>query len=145
MTTTQAADIISGGVKVNAIPTSAYAVFNLRINPHETVNMTVERIVKRVEPLAKEFGVDLDVYVHTSPDNYTFESSTRSNSSVGLISLEFDAIEPAPISPINSTAYSTLSSVIRHVFDNETIVAPSLMVANTDTKFTWQLTDNIFR
>ena len=145
MTTTQAADIISGGVKVNAIPTSAYAVINLRINPHESVNLTVTRLVKRIEPLVEKLGLDLDVFVHKSPDNFTYQFSSGSNSFIGSVSLEFDAIDPAPISPINSTSFSTLSSVIRHVFNETTVVAPSLMVANTDTKFVWDLTENIFR
>jgi Gly-Xaa carboxypeptidase len=61
-----------------------------------------------------------------------------------------DALEPAPVSPIDTESFRILSGTIKNVLkplstDDEVIVTPYLMPANTDTKFFWALTKNIYR
>ena len=121
ISTTQSADIISGGVKVNAIPTSAFAVFNLRINPASSVQEISDRLIKMVEPIAKLHGLGLEHHQ---------KILLNETEQVGKIILNFHgAIEPSPISPTNSPTFAKFSSVIRKVFENVT-VSPGLMVNN---------------
>lgn len=80
-------------------------------------------------------------------------------------------IEPSPVSPHVGAAWETLAGTIRYVFQNfggaivdayapgfelkeehknvkggqQVIVAPALMIMNTDTRYYWNLTRNIFR
>jgi Gly-Xaa carboxypeptidase len=61
-----------------------------------------------------------------------------------------DALEPAPVSPVNAEAFRVLSGTIRNtlkplITGQSLVVTPYLMPANTDTKFFWKLTQNIYR
>ncbi|KIK98243.1 hypothetical protein PAXRUDRAFT_824097 [Paxillus rubicundulus Ve08.2h10] len=55
--TTQAVDLIQGGVKVNALPELAFAVVNHRISVESSVAATQARDTKLLEPLAREFNL----------------------------------------------------------------------------------------
>jgi Gly-Xaa carboxypeptidase len=137
-TTSQAVDVIHGGVKVNALPQFQYALINMRIAPHETVEIVSERIMSLIRPVAEEHSLDLfsEINSHSVSD---FESK-------GAIYLSFnDALQPSPISSSDSETFKKFAGVVKHLFGTETIVAPALMTANTDTKFVWNLTDNIYR
>jgi len=78
-------------------------------------------------------------------------SGNTSAASTGQISLgNFDeALEPSPVSPYDSDAYQIFTGTIKQTFPgtrgDEVIVAPSLMTGNTDTKFYWRLSRNIYR
>lgn len=58
-------------------------------------------------------------------------------------------LNPAPVSPTNSSSWSLLSSTIQTIysskFPNGLTVAPSIMTGNTDTRFMWSLSKNIYR
>jgi Gly-Xaa carboxypeptidase len=61
-----------------------------------------------------------------------------------------DALEPAPVSPVDAESFQILSGTIKNTLkpldqDKELIITPYLMPANTDTKFFWALTKNIYR
>ena len=53
-------------------------------------------------------------------------------------------IEPSPVSSITSSAYKILSKTTREIFDNA-LVLPGLMVANTDTRYYWDIAKDIYR
>jgi carboxypeptidase PM20D1 len=55
-----------------------------------------------------------------------------------------DELPPAPITQDDTLHFKILSKTIRQVFP-QTVVAPSLMIGNTDTRHYWNLTENIFR
>lgn len=86
------------------------------------------------------------------------------------ITLETDnKLEPAPVTPIDTPVWDVLSGTIQAVFGShatgndtalasdsaahgdkakprqELVVAPGLMTGNTDTRWYWKLSDNIFR
>lgn len=52
--------------------------------------------------------------------------------------------EPSEISPIDSFGYKAIESTIKEVFDN-TIVAPSMVLAGTDSKHYSKISKNIYR
>ncbi|KAK5576474.1 hypothetical protein RB653_007618 [Dictyostelium firmibasis] len=61
-----------------------------------------------------------------------------------VISKVSNVIEPAPVSSTNSPAFNLLQSTILQEFP-DVVVAPTIMIANTDTRHYWNLTENIFR
>ncbi len=140
MQTSQATDLISGGVKINALPEKVYAVVNHRI----AVESQVADVRTKLESLiAKEilpkFPLALDAWGSIS--------GNTSSSSAGKIILENFArsLEPAPVSPFDTDAYKTFTGTIKQVMGEDVIVAPSLMTGNTDTKFYWGLSRHIYR
>ncbi|KAG8683468.1 hypothetical protein FRC11_013533, partial [Ceratobasidium sp. 423] len=140
--TTQAIDLINGGVKVNALPEQASAVVNHRIRTDSSVSELKESITSKLIPLAEKFSL-------------TLTSVSRANvttGKVGTLTLSDawgTALEPAPITPTAGTeaaAYKLLSGVIRHTRgDKRTVVSPAIMSGNTDTRYYWKVTPNIFR
>lgn len=54
-----------------------------------------------------------------------------------------DSFPPSPISNCKSDAFQYISKCVKVVFGFES--TPSLMVGNTDTRWYWELTENIFR
>eukprot|EP01133_Synstelium_polycarpum_P019400 gene19400-23226_t len=51
-----------------------------------------------------------------------------------------DRIEPAPVSSTEAPSFRLLQSTILQEFTMEAVVAPGIMIANTDTKWYWDLT-----
>lgn len=140
MQTSQAVDLVSGGVKVNALPEKVYAVINHRI--------AVESRVKDVQTkLEAVIASDILPKFSLSLDAWGSVSGNTSSSSIGQIILEnFDEpLEPSPVSPFDTEAYKTFTGTIKQVFGEDYVVAPSLMTGNTDTKFYWNLSKNIYR
>ncbi|SGZ31431.1 BQ5605_C044g12172 [Microbotryum silenes-dioicae] len=135
LSTTQAIDLVDGGVKVNALPEYTHATINYRIKFDSSVAAHKARIASILEPVVRSANLTFDAY---GSNNGTTQQVVR------LIHREGSEIEPAPLTPSSGPAYELMSGTIRHVFDRP-IVAPSGMVANTDTKWTWNLTHNIYR
>jgi len=140
MQTSQATDLISGGVKINALPESVSAVVNHRIAVESSVDDIVEHVTSIIKSvILPNFPLALDSFGNiTSP-------STASIGNITLSSFELVPLSPAPVSPYTSSAYRILSGTIKKVYGNDTIVSPSLMTGNTDTKYFWDLTRDIYR
>lgn len=62
VSTSQAVDVIGGGVKVNALPEVAFAVVNHRIAVDSSVQDVKESIRKVVEPIATANNLELDFF-----------------------------------------------------------------------------------
>jgi Gly-Xaa carboxypeptidase len=140
MQTSQATDIISGGVKINALPEKVYAVVNHRIAVESNIADVQENLQSVIETsMLKKFSLSLDAWGDVS--------GNTSASAIGKITLEnFDEpLEPSPVSPFDSEAYKTFTGTIKQIFGDDLVVAPSLMTGNTDTKFYWNLSKNIYR
>ncbi|CZR67796.1 related to CPS1-Gly-X carboxypeptidase YSCS precursor [Phialocephala subalpina] len=140
MQTSQATDLISGGVKINALPEKVYAVVNHRIAVESRVKDVRANLKSVIESkILPKFPLSLDAWGEVS--------GNTSASSVGQIFLEnFDEpLEPSPVSPFDTDAYKIFTGTIKQVMGEDVIVAPSLMTGNTDTKFYWNLSKNIYR
>lgn len=178
--TTQAIDLVHGGIKVgvevlavpvgfadlqklmhqvNALPELSSASANYRIDFLSSVNETLTRLASILEPVAASLNMTFDAF-GTHPD--------ATNNVVRLRSRA--PLEPAPLTPSHGPAFELMSGTVKHVFEGA-IVAPSGMIgelavlscdctgrsgltfrrrlsppsANTDTKWTWNLTRNIYR
>jgi Gly-Xaa carboxypeptidase len=110
MQTSQATDLISGGVKTNALPGKVYAVINHRI----PVESRVKDIQSNLEPLVisktlKKFPMKLDAWGSVS--------GNTSTSSLGTITLETlrngEPLEPSPVSPFDTDAYKIFTGTIK--------------------------------
>ncbi len=114
--TTIAEDMISGGFKDNALPTSAKAVINFRILPGETADTVVEHVRKAIDDPAVTI-VD--------------ESAGKPRN-------------PSPVSPLDSDGYRTLTTTIHQLFP-DAVVVPNLLNAATDSTYYTALTPNVYR
>ncbi|KIJ38420.1 hypothetical protein M422DRAFT_49959 [Sphaerobolus stellatus SS14] len=113
----QAIDIISGGVKSNALPEQSSAVVNHRIVDDSSVGAVKKRVTKILSPIASKIQ--------------SFLSGSL------IISDGWGrALEPAPVSPSDSAPYDLLSATIKasvydsRIIDKEVIVAPGIMTGS---------------
>ncbi|KAF7294427.1 Gly-X carboxypeptidase [Mycena kentingensis (nom. inval.)] len=152
--TTQAADIIHGGVKSNALPEQAYALVNHRISALSSVAETMAHDTALLKSLATEFNLTYNAFGKAL--------SAPGASAYGTLTLK-DAygtsLEPAPISPLSgagSEAWQLLSGTIKATYaahhgiamddeENGIAVAPGMSTGNTDTRYYWKLSRSIFR
>ncbi|KAI0327002.1 Zn-dependent exopeptidase [Cubamyces sp. BRFM 1775] len=151
--TTQAVDVIRGGVKTNALPEHAEVIVNHRIDIHSSVGVLKKRIAAVVQPVAARFGLDLDAFGETVLSN----AGGQIMESAGELKISDafgTALEPAPITPMgDSGPFKLLSGTIigvlgasnRTGYDKKAFIAPGMSTGNTDTKHYWKLTKHIFR
>jgi Gly-Xaa carboxypeptidase len=138
--TSQAVDIVSGGVKINALPEKVFAVVNHRIAVESTPADIRQRMTSLLEDkILPKFDVSLDSWGEVS--------GNTSSSAKGRVSLDnFDApLEPSPVSPYTTDPYKIFSGTIKQIMGKDIIVAPTIMTGNTDTKYYWNLSKNIYR
>ncbi|TFK51921.1 carboxypeptidase S [Heliocybe sulcata] len=146
--TTQAVDIIEGGVKVNALPERAHVVVNHRIADYSSVKELQERFTGVVWPVVEHFNLSLNAF--GTP--YGDKSATAGH--VLLSDAYGNALNPAPVTPTSGDAYEFVSGTIlaalgRSPREQESktraVVVPGLSLGNTDTRHYWNLTQHIFR
>ncbi|WVQ72429.1 hypothetical protein IAR50_001981 [Cryptococcus sp. DSM 104548] len=136
LSTTLAIDLIHGGVKVNALPEFVQATVNHRIAFTSTVNDTLQHYLDIIPPLAESLNFTISA----------FGQSPNKKRSGSHITLEAPGgFESAPITSAEGKSFELMAGTCKHVFGNDTIVAPSGMFANTDTKHMWGVTKNIYR
>lgn len=163
--TTQAVDVAYGGIKVNALPEISEAFVNHRIAPYASMRTVIQHYKDLLVPLAKEYGFSL--IVDRDDLNLSLDKSTVSVN-ISKTGLGYDSHPPSPFEGEKAEAWRLLSSVIRQTWhtdeprielrsmDDESVpeqrkyiepvrVAPSIMFANTDTRWFHDLTTNIFR
>ncbi|KAF9557345.1 carboxypeptidase S [Agrocybe pediades] len=150
--TTQAIDLIHGGVKSNALPEQAWAIVNHRIAVVSSVDAVKAHDTALLESLSKKFNLTYSAFGKKISQDGASASGTLT------LSDAFNgALEPAPITPTDKDAapYHLLSGTIKATFNahrgvdmddsKSIIVAPSMMSGNTDTRFYWKLSKHIFR
>ncbi|KAK4205129.1 putative carboxypeptidase [Triangularia verruculosa] len=137
MQTSQAVDVISGGIKNNALPERATVTVNHRINIGETTKVVTDRLTSLGNEIAKKYNLTL----------HAFDDSQEGPNSIHL-SATFNRLEVAPISPADGSTnspFATLAGTVRAVYGKKVIVTPGIMTGNTDTRYYWDLTRHIFR
>lgn len=144
VTTSQAVDIIYGGVKSNALPEHASVLINHRIAVEESVESTAQKVLNQVTEFAEKFDLGV-VY-----DGQTIIEPTAG----GYFNYSLnEPLEPAPVTPVGDEIWNTFGGALRYLYeelvfpetDETFIFAPYLSTGNTDTKSYWDLTRNIFR
>jgi Gly-Xaa carboxypeptidase len=146
--TTQAIDVITGGVKSNALPEQAYALVNHRIETTSSVAAVMKRDTKLLEGLAHKFNLSFVAFGTLLTDEDTPAYGRLELSDAGG-----SALEPAPVTPTDAAPYKLLSGTIKAVYaahrgghpDRGITVAPGAVAGNTDTRHYWKLSKHIFR
>ncbi|KAG5645625.1 hypothetical protein DXG03_005616 [Asterophora parasitica] len=151
--TTQAIDIIGGGVKANALPEQAWAIVNHRIAVTSSVAETQNYDAERLKDLAHKFNLTYEAF----GTKLSTEAGGAPSRGVLRLSDARDGIslEPAPVTPTNAHAapYRLLSGTIKATYNahrgvsgaDNIIVGPGSPSGNTDTRYYWDLTKHIFR
>lgn len=141
-TTSVAVDLISGGVKTNALPERTVITVNHRIN----VGSSSSVIKSHISSLAAKVAQKYDLTLHAF-------NGTESPSSITL-SHRDTVLEPAPVTPTSlhpdskskrSTPFAILSGTTRALYGEDLFVSPGIMTGNTDTRYYWNLSEHIFR
>lgn len=162
--TTQAEDVIRGGVKVNALPESAKASINHRIATYSNLNETMERYKTLLKPLAQELRLSFSAF---DQEILPRTEDTLGSLTIGDLSWVIDTRETTPFEGENADAWRLLSGVIRQTWhldeprhelqagDQQPLthkgtyqqplrVSPNIMFASSDTHWYMPMTHNIF-
>ncbi|KDQ15509.1 hypothetical protein BOTBODRAFT_187320 [Botryobasidium botryosum FD-172 SS1] len=145
--TTQAVDIIAGGVKVNALPERANVAINHRVASDSSTSAVMSHLTAELKPIAERFNLAFTVLG---------ANITSPHSSAGTLDISdpsHSRLDPSPVTSTKEAAWRLLAGTIRgthatgrgRASGEELFVAPSLDGANTDTRHYWDLTRNIFR
>ncbi|KAJ7881096.1 hypothetical protein B0H14DRAFT_2566062 [Mycena olivaceomarginata] len=148
LATTQAVDVVRGGVKANALPEAAHAVVNHRILTESSVAEVRAHNTAVLRPLAERFNLSFTAF--------GVAERGAPGTARGTLALRdmYAALEPAPVSPTDACAYGLLAGSIKAAYatrrgaangSDTVVVAPAVMVGNTDTQFYWKLSPHIFR
>ncbi|KAG7863320.1 hypothetical protein KL919_000635 [Ogataea angusta] len=143
---TRALDIITGGVKANALPEYVELTVNVRIAMEETVDTVTKRVLATIEPVIDRYhlglALDLDGRQEIKP------RKPAGNCLVKVV----QAVPPAPLTPTRGNQWNIFAGTIHHVYEDLVapdstglIVAPGIGSGNTDTKYYWNLTEHIYR
>lgn len=108
---------------------------NHRIAVEESVQTVKDHYVRLLSPLAKKWNFSIQGF-----------GQKASLNTLGTITVVgHDALEPSPTSDPTDERFDWLTGAIRGVFGESVIVAPVLLTGNTDTKFYWKLSSQIYR
>ncbi|XP_019614153.1 PREDICTED: N-fatty-acyl-amino acid synthase/hydrolase PM20D1-like [Branchiostoma belcheri] len=113
--TTTAVTRFNAGIKDNVIAPEAVAIVNHRVHPKQTIQEVLEHNLKVID----DPRVKMEVV---------------------------ESLVPAPVSPSGpeSAAYMAIQESIQQIYP-DSLVAPSVLMGNTDTRHYWNLTSAIYR
>ncbi|KAJ7633641.1 hypothetical protein DFH06DRAFT_1222410 [Mycena polygramma] len=134
LSTTQAVDIVGGGVKVNALPEEAHVVVNHRVAVGDSISGLYERYLALLTPAAAQFNLSVVGFGEDPPAGATHYLQLSSPGGA----------EASPVTPTKGEAWEVFSRTSRH-FWPDAIVAPYLSTGGTDTRSYVDLTQAIFR
>ncbi|KAI1214711.1 carboxypeptidase S [Annulohypoxylon truncatum] len=135
-TTSVAPDVISGGVKVNALPERVRVLVNHRVNVGERPADVQVKLTKLAQQVARKYNLTV----------HAFNDESESPLSITLNTHQI--LEPAPVTPTSVdavTPYAILSGTTRAIYGEKLLMAPGITTGNTDTRYYWDLTKHIFR
>ncbi|ETS60733.1 hypothetical protein PaG_04637 [Moesziomyces aphidis] len=141
--TTQAVDLVAGGVKINALPEQASAVINHRIDITSSTAAVREHVHAVLRPVADRLGLSVEGN-GSAWSTVAGASKGHAEGRVVLSDAFESALEPAPYTPLDGAPWKLLQGTIRAVWPG-ILVAPDVMGGNTDTKSYWNLTRHVFR
>ncbi|KAI0125569.1 peptidase family M20/M25/M40 [Xylariales sp. AK1849] len=145
--TSQAIDIISGGVKINALPEKIRVGVNHRIAPHNTAQEIKDNIVDQIKPIAQKYGLTVNAFESKESFNELKPAyDVDYNGTLTIYTKE--GTDNAPISPTTGAVWDVFSGTIQHTFafpDGKVVPVGELMTGNTDTRYYLGLTKNVYR
>ncbi|KIV81012.1 hypothetical protein PV11_08466 [Exophiala sideris] len=144
--TSTAITMVQGGDKVNSLPETANLVINHRIALHDSVQAVKEYYSALLRPWAKKRHFNLDAFGVVEKNREDSQTRFDNNNDCGDLTLTAQyELEPSPISDTEDSRFSWLAGVIKGVFGENVVVAPELLTGNTDTRYYWDLSPQIYR
>lgn len=156
VSTSQAVDIFNGGLKINALPEKVSAKINHRVAYDSSTDEVKTKILTLTKKVAKKYGLELDAFgaantLGNLPDNELPKGK--------FILTAIGELDPAPLTPVeNNPTWDLIGGTIRHVYEDFAVfpdsdpsvdpkvqMSPAVMTGNTDTRYYWKLTPNIYR
>ena len=113
--TTTAPTIISGGVKANVLPTSAYALVNFRILPGNSIKGVIAHARNMIDDPAIQVSIEGK-----------------------------EGVNPSPVASHDADGFRQIQEAVMEIFPG-TSVAPGLVLASTDSKHYTRVSDNCYR
>jgi acetylornithine deacetylase/succinyl-diaminopimelate desuccinylase-like protein len=101
-----------------------------------------DHLIELLTPLTKEMPA---TFIAFNKEIYAPKEVDNPRNTTIILSADPHGLNPAPVSPDNTYAWGILSSTVKSVFGESVVLAPSLMTGNTDTKFYWKLSKDIWR
>ncbi|KAF7349046.1 Gly-Xaa carboxypeptidase [Mycena venus] len=136
LSTTQAVDIVRGGVKVNALPEEAHAIVNHRVSVDDSIESIQERYLALLKPEAAKFNLSVVDFGEDPPADAERYVRLEIPGGVGA--------EASPVTPARGDAWRVFSGTSLHLWP-DAIVAPYLSTGGTDTRSYVRLTRAIYR
>ncbi|OJJ58209.1 hypothetical protein ASPSYDRAFT_90395 [Aspergillus sydowii CBS 593.65] len=160
--TSQAVDLIEGGVKINAMPEVVTLAVNHRVAHHQRPVDVQHKAIQVIGDVVKKYGLRVDAFdgdkeyhdhvagLHPD-DTPRSDLKRRDGDDVdynGSLAVRATKAEAAPLSPADDSVWDVFSGTIRHTFGSEgKTVVPigDIMTGNTDTRYYLNLTRNVYR
>ncbi|KAF8660451.1 hypothetical protein AX16_001631 [Volvariella volvacea WC 439] len=132
--TSKTPTIVHGGIKSNALAESVTVTFNTRIDLFSSTKEILDVYLDLIRPIAGKYYFRLN------------NEALSDGAPIGNITLSYtEPLEPSPISPTDAGAWILFSKAVQATFGENVITAPSAMTGNTDTRYYWNLSRNIYR
>jgi Gly-Xaa carboxypeptidase len=61
-----------------------------------------------------------------------------------ILTSEYD-LDPSPVSDTNDPRFKLFARTIRSIFGEDVVVTPTILLGNTDTRYYWNVSDQIYR
>lgn len=136
MQTSQAVDVITGGIKINALPERVTVNINHRINIGETTQVVRDRLSSLAGNIAHKYNLTLHAFDGKEEPSSIILTETK------------DVLEVAPVTPTDASVdgpYKVFAGTTRALYGEDVIISSGIMTGNTDTRYYWALTKHIFR
>ncbi|KAF7296876.1 Gly-Xaa carboxypeptidase [Mycena indigotica] len=124
LSTTQAVDIVAGGIKVNALPEEAHVVVNHRVSVEDSITGLEARYLTLLTPVAAKFGLTVVGFGEKIPSD-TPRYLQLSHPGFGA--------EASPVTPDEGDAWNVFAATAKSLYPTA-IVSPFLSTGGTDTR-----------
>lgn len=148
--TSQAIDLIEGGVKINAMPEVVTLAVNYRVAHHERPVQVQHKAIQVIADVVEKYGLWVDAFkgdkeyqdyvaeLHPSDMLYRSGLMRRDEADYnGTLVVRATKAEAAPVSPASGPVWNVFSGTIRHTFaseDKTVVPVGDIMTGNTDTR-----------
>ncbi|KAF5025629.1 hypothetical protein F66182_2235 [Fusarium sp. NRRL 66182] len=150
--TTQAVDVIRGGLKINAMPEVVSVGVNYRIAPQDSLESVQQGFLDTIESVVNKYNLSVTAY--ESEQVYQAFAGGSSLETTGYdydghLSLSADQFSNVtPTSPTSGPIWDVFSGTIQHSFAFEggkVVPVGEAMNGNTDTRHYLNLSPHIYR
>lgn len=107
-----------------------------------SIKQVQDHLIDLLTPLTKNIPA---TFIAFNKNIYSPSQVDNTRNTTVTLSTTPETLEPAPVSPVISSAWNLLSNSVKQSFGDDVVLAPGMMTGNTDTKFFWDLTRDIWR